>query len=98
MVLTIDEAKNFLKVDSDITDDDTLIQGLIDAATLHLSNACDFLFDNTNPLAKLYVSVLVNDYYNNRSATEEIKIKTRDTLNSILLQLQYCYDASTTTN
>lgn len=95
MILTLEEAKNFLKVDSDITDDDVLIQNLIDAATLHLNNAVDFAFDNTNPLAKLYVSILVNDYYNNRSSTEEIKMKTRDTLQSIILQLQYNYTSAT---
>lgn len=94
MILTLAEAKNFLKVDSDITDDDTLIQCLIDAAETNLDNSVDFTFDSTNPYAKLYVSILVNDYYNNRSSTQEIKLKTRDSLQSILLQLQYCYSAS----
>ncbi|URZ06772.1 head-tail connector protein [Clostridium felsineum] len=91
MILTLAEAKNFLKVDADITDDDLLIQNLIDAAETHLINAVDYKFDNTNSLAKLYVSVLVNDYYNNRSSTQETSVKTRETLQSILLQLQYCY-------
>lgn len=91
MILTLDEAKQYSRIDSDIVEDDTLIEGLIDAACEELHNATEIVFDSTNPLAKLYVKVLVNDFYDNRSATEEIKIKTRLTLDSIKLQLQYCY-------
>lgn len=91
MIVNLNEAKLFLRIDSDYTDEDTLIQTLISAAEEHLKNATGVTFDNTNNLAKLYVNVLVSDYYSNRSATQEIKIKTRYILDSILLQLQYCY-------
>lgn len=91
MILSLDEAKLFLRLESDFTDEDTLIQSLIDASIEHLNNATEIAFDNTNPLAKLYVSVLVSDFYDNRCVTEELKTRTRLTLSSILLQLQYSY-------
>lgn len=91
MILSLDEAKLFLRLESEYTDEDTLIQSLIDAATEHLHNATDIVFDNTNPLAKLYVNVLVSDYFDNRGTIEEIKTRTRLTLDSIILQLQYSY-------
>lgn len=91
MIISLDEAKLFLRLEDNYTDEDTLIQSLISAAEEHLLNATGIMFDSTNNLAKLYVNVLVSDFYDNRSSTEELKIKTRLILDSILLQLQYCY-------
>lgn len=90
MIVTIDEAKKWLKVDFEEDDDD--IQDLINAAEIYLLNATGIKFDNTNPLAKLYCRVLVTEWYENRSLMEEYRTsgKVRFILQSILLQLQYC--------
>lgn len=90
MIITTEEAKQYLKIDND--DEDSDIQSLINGAELYLYNATGKTFDNTNPLAKLYCRILVTEWYENRSLMEEYKTsgKVRFTLQSIMLQLQYC--------
>lgn len=89
MIVSLDEAKSFLRIDTD--DENADIQSLIDASELYLKNATDKIFDNTNALAKLYCRVLVVDWYENRGLMEEKNVsdKVRFTLSSIMLQLQY---------
>ena len=91
MIVTLEETKLYLRLDSDYTEEDTLIQTLISASEEHLYNATGIVFDNTNNLAKLYINILVADYYNKRSATDGTSEKTRFALQSIKTQLQYCY-------
>jgi len=91
MIVSLEEAKLYLRLEADYTDEDLLIQSLIKASETVLLNATDFTFDNTNDLAKLYVLVLLMDFYNNRSTLEDVKTRTRLTLQSIILQLKYCY-------
>jgi uncharacterized phage protein (predicted DNA packaging) len=91
MILTLDEAKLFLRLDADYTEEDVLVQALIDAATEHLKNATGTVFDSTNSLAKLYISVVVDDFYSTRQIEQPLKTKTRIILGSIITQLQYSY-------
>lgn len=95
MIVSLDEAKEWLRVD--YIDDDDLIQTLVDVATAYLLNATDIEFDNTNPLAKLYCRVLIEDWFENRELMEEDKVsdKARYSLQSIMFQLQYCYPVAT---
>ena len=89
MIVSLDEAKSWLKVD--YTDEDADIQDLVDACEAYLGNATGKTFDNTNPLAKLYCKVLIVDWYENRGLMQESRVsdKVRFTLQSIMLQLQY---------
>lgn len=89
MILTLEEAKQFLKIDYE--DEDSDIKILIKASELYLKNATGKVFNNTNPLAVLYCEVLVNEWHGDRSlmAKKEVSEKVRFTLQSILLQLQY---------
>lgn len=91
MIVTLDEIKNFCKVDFD--DDDNLLTLIEASAEQYLINAggnITTLTDADKNLAKLYILVLVNDWYNNRNLLADNKIseKVRYTLQSILLQLQ----------
>lgn len=90
MILTLDETKEFLKVD--YTDEDIFIQDLITASELYLKNATGKTYDNTNPLAKLFCKVLISDWYDNRDFMQVSKVtaKVRYTIQSILMQLSYC--------
>lgn len=94
MILSIEETKKYLRVDFD--DDDTEIQNLIDAAEVYMKNATGKEFDNTNPLAKLYCRVLIQDWYDNRELMEYNRVSTRVkfTLQSIMFQLQYSGDSN----
>lgn len=91
MIVSLDEAKLYLRLETDYKDEDVLIQTLIDTAEESVKNATGITFDSTNNLAKLYVIILVADFYDNRSTLQDLKTKTRTTLESIILQLQYCY-------
>jgi uncharacterized phage protein (predicted DNA packaging) len=89
MIVTLIEAKSWLKIDYD--DEDIDIQLLIDSAEAYLKNATDKTFDSTNPLAKLYCRVLITDWYENKGLMSDSKVSTkvRFTLQSIMMQLRY---------
>jgi uncharacterized phage protein (predicted DNA packaging) len=91
MIVSLDEAKLYLRLDDDYSDEDVLIQSLELAAEESLFNSTGIIFDDTSNLAKLYINVMINDFYSNRSIIEPLKTKTRDTLTNIALQLQYAY-------
>lgn len=94
MIVTLEEAKEWLRVDFE--EDDSLIEGLVSAAEMYLQNATGKQFDNTNTLAKLFIRVLVTDWYENREHEVNTKNgstgRTRFTIASILSQLEYCGD------
>lgn len=92
MILTLQETKEFLKVDYD--DEDMFLQGLIQASEQYLKNATGKTFDSTNELAKLYCKVLVNEWFKDRCLMQDQKTsdKVRFTLQSILAQLTYGVD------
>ena len=84
MILTLEEAKKFLKVDFD--DDDEEIQDCIDAAEEYLKE-----FTSENKRAKRYCKVLVNEWYKDKGLMEEEKRKkrVRFSLQTIMTQLKY---------
>ncbi|HBJ2612665.1 TPA: phage gp6-like head-tail connector protein [Clostridium botulinum] len=92
MILTLEETKEFLKVDYE--EEDNSIQDLINASEQYLKNAVGREFDSNNYLAKLYCKVLVSDWYDNREYMENNKMsnKVRYTIQSILTQLKYGAD------
>lgn len=90
MIVTLLEAKEWLRVDFD--EDDSLIDSLIVAAEMYLKNATNKTFDSSNELAKIFIRVLVTDWYENREYEMEGKtasIRVRHTIQSILNQLLY---------
>lgn len=91
MIVTLEEAKNWLRVDSE--EDDILIHSLIKAAESYLKNATGIEYDNTNELAKLFCLVLIVDWYDDREMVGEASEKVRHTINSILMQLTYGSDS-----
>lgn len=93
MILTLEEVKQFLRLEQDYTEEDILLTALRDTAEEYLKNATGAIFDSTNPLAKLFVQVLICDWYENRSFMVEGKTseKVRFTIQTILAQLKYCY-------
>ncbi len=91
MIITLEEAKQWLRIDHN--DEDGLIIMMISAAEKYLFNATGNTFDNTNELAKLFCYVLVTDWYENREMIGKTSEKVRHTVESILAQLSHCYDA-----
>lgn len=87
MIVTLEEVKQWLRVDGD--DDDLQIGMLINASERYLKEATGIQFDYTNELAKLFCLVLIVDWYENREFVGKAGEKVRHTINSILMQLSY---------
>lgn len=89
MILNLEEAKKFLKVDFD--DDDDEIQDCIDAAEEYLKDATGKEFTSENKRAKRYCKILVNEWYKDKGLMEEEKRekRVRFSLQTIMTQLKY---------
>jgi uncharacterized phage protein (predicted DNA packaging) len=88
MILSLEEVKEWLRVDHD--EDDTTLNHLILASEQYLKNATGKEFDTENKLAKLFCLTLITDWYENRQLTgEKIGEKVRFIIQSMLTQLQY---------
>lgn len=88
MILTLDEVKEWLRVDGN--DDDLTLTLLINVSEEYLKNATGHIFDDTNKEAKLLCLVFIVDMYEKRTfsgPSEEIRHITK----SMIEQLTYCY-------
>ena len=91
MIITLAEAKDFLKVEQDYTTEDNFINSLIIAAESYINNATGKTFVNTNELAKLAVKILMTHWYENRQIDAFTSVnKLSFSLDCILTQLSYC--------
>lgn len=95
-VLSLSEAKQYLRLEDDYTDEDASIQALVDAAETYLINAGCILKPD-DQLAKLAVKILAVNWYENRSIeiTGPNFNKIKFSLDVIITQLKYCYDIDT---
>jgi len=88
MILQLPEVKEWLRVDGN--DDDSTLGILIKASEDYLKNATGKTFDDTNNQAKLFCLVLITDWFENRELIgKKPSEKVRESIKSILLQLQY---------
>lgn len=90
MIVTLEEAKNWLKVETD--EDDQLITMLIKAAEGYILNATGIEFDSTNEVAQTLCLLLVADWYEDRDITRSPGERVRYLMQSMVAQLQYCYE------
>lgn len=91
MILSLSEAKEFLRIEQDYTEEDNFVSSLITAAEKYVHNATGKTFDNTNKLAVLAVQLLVSHWYDNRQINSASNMsKLSFSLDSILRQLNYC--------
>lgn len=87
----LEEVKNFLRIDGD--EDNILLASLILAAKIYIKNATDVVVDELNDLHKLAVNLLVAHSYEHRLPVGQEE-KLAFSLESIILQLKYCYVAT----
>lgn len=66
MAVTLEQAKNYLKLDSDIVEDDELITSLIDAAANYVEQSTGKK-NAENPTYDLCIKLLVAHWYENRA-------------------------------
>ncbi|MGL4760408.1 MAG: head-tail connector protein [Sarcina sp.] len=90
MIMTLEEAKEYARVDA--SDDDNLVTALILAAEEYLFNATGIRFTAESNIAVLYCKVLVYDWYTHRQlgADKKVSDRIRYTLTSMMAQLQNC--------
>ncbi|WP_206774426.1 head-tail connector protein, partial [Bacillus cereus] len=81
-VLTVEEAKKYLRVDGDEEDD--LITSFVEAAEIYIKNV-----DLKSELAKLAARILIAHWHENREAVGKAE-QLAFSLQSIFVQLQYC--------
>ena len=91
MIVTLEEAKQHLRVD--INDDDGYILTLIAAAEQFVQQTTGKIFDSTNALAKTVCLLLIGDLYEKREfTTDKASEKVRDIVTMILTQLSLSGD------
>ena len=93
-MITVDEAKKYLRIEPEYTDEDEDISAIIAAAEQYLLNAGCILNDG-DELAKLAEKMLVVLWYENRESignADELPFGLRN----IIEQLKYCYEDGTT--
>jgi uncharacterized phage protein (predicted DNA packaging) len=86
MALTLEDAKLYLRVDG--SDDDTLIQSLIDASVEYLANAAGSNVDTSSKVYDLAQKILVVHWYENREPVGQADILAFS-LESMIMQLRY---------
>lgn len=91
MILTLEEAKRWLRLEEGYAEEDGLLQILLQAAEKYLANATGRQDWGDDPIAKLFVQVLIADWYEHREAVGQVRDELRTSVRSILLQLQYAY-------
>jgi len=89
-IVTLDEAKEYLRLDA--PDEDALVETLIAAAETYLYNATGITYNSANELARLCVLILVADWFENREAVGHVTQNVRRSIQSIMAQLKYCYN------
>lgn len=94
MLLTLEEVKQYLRLDIDESEEDTFLMALIENAEIYIE-------DGSKPIAtmsakslkkaKLLARILISDWYENREYTNinaKMSEKVRYTVNSLMLQLK----------
>ncbi len=90
MLVTLEEAKHHLRVDTD--DDDAQVTLLMQAAEEFIRNMTGKMFDSTNALAKTACLFIIGDMYENRTLnTDKVGEKVRGIVTMILTQLSLSY-------
>lgn len=84
-MITLNDAKVYLRVDG--TDDDALIQSLIDASVEYIANAVGEV-DTSSKLYDLTQKLLIAHWYENREPVGQADALAFS-LESIILQLRY---------
>ncbi|MBP1083501.1 head-tail connector protein [Bacillus capparidis] len=90
MIITVNEAKRYLRIEEDFTEDNEDVGALISAAEKYLKNA-GCMLNPDDEMAKLAVKMLTIHWYENREPIGKGN-KLAFGLQSLITQLQHCYE------
>lgn len=82
-MVTVEEAKAYLRLDADLTEDDELLAGLIQAAADFLEQTTGKVYSDDRQLYVLAVKMLTAHWYENRSI-----YSTKTNVNDLPVSLQ----------
>ncbi|MGD6897113.1 head-tail connector protein [Bacillus infantis] len=82
------EVKQYLRIEEEWTEEDSLLSSLIVAAKMFIKNATGITADESDDLHKLVINLLVVHWFENREPIGKAN-KLAFSLDSILFQLQY---------
>lgn len=86
MALTLEDVKNYLRVDFD--DDDTLLTGLMSAADEYLKSGVGANYNNESERAKTLSLIVIADLYDNRGISERASANVRKLVDDFALQMR----------
>lgn len=91
-MITLSEAKQWLRLEESDTAEDALLLSLIDTATEYVRNAVPSgITLDGNPIAGLLVRVLVADWHENRTSIGQVRPEMLPTIRVLVTQLQCAY-------
>lgn len=85
-MLTLEEVKNYLRVD--FNDDDTLIGSLMVAADEYLEASIGAGYNKESERAKTLSLIVISDLYDNRQLGEKVSNNVRRLVDDFSLQLR----------
>ncbi|MCM4125454.1 head-tail connector protein [Clostridioides difficile] len=92
MIVSLEEIKEYLRLEADYEEDDNLLLSFLKAAEEDLENRTGKVFNENNKseLVSLYVKMYVAEQYEKRGATESNSEKVRFVLENIISQVSIC--------
>lgn len=92
MVVSVEEIKEYLRLEADYKEDDNLLLSFLKAAEEDLENRTGKVFNENNKseLISLYIKMYVAEQYEKRGATENNSEKVRFVLENIISQISIC--------
>lgn len=93
-IITLEEVKEYLRIDYE---DETMLNLFIDQSIEYLRDSIDnfdlkLKNERFKKKIKLPLLMLLQEIYDNREFSDKNNSKIKYIINSIMLQLQYCYD------
>ena len=85
--MTLNDVKSYLRIDSDITNDDATLTSLISAGEIYLESATGKKYDDDNTLMNTYIKLFVKDIFEGENNAALAKAK-----DSILSQIKISQD------
>lgn len=89
--MTLETAKNYLRIDSDLTEDDILVNSLIEASKKYIESTTGKQYNDSDDLLESLSLLLVSHWYSNRNIANKTSAidEFPHTITAILTTIKY---------
>lgn len=89
--MTLEAAKNYLRIDSDLTEDDILVNSLIEASQKYIESTTGKQYDDSDSLFQSLSLLLISHWYSNRNIANKTAAidEFPHTITAILTTIKY---------